>query len=66
MAEGVETLQRRLENVELITKTRIEGDSVHFDLPGGDPELAKVSRALHPVKSEISHIYFKATKGEVQ
>ena len=49
---------------------------MHFDLPGGDPELAKVSRALHdagltvlelhPVKGEISHIYFKATKGEVQ
>ena len=76
VAEGVEALQKRLEKIELVTKTRIEGDSVHFDLPGGDPELAKVSRALHdagltvlelhPVKGEISHIYFKATKGEVQ
>ena len=76
VAEGVKALQDKLEKIELAGNPRIEGDAMHFDLPGGDAELSEVSKALqaegltllelHPVKGEISNIYFKATKGEVQ
>ena len=76
VAEGVKVLQDKLEKIELAGNPRVEGDTMHFELPGGDAELSEVSKALqaegltllelHPVKGEISNIYFKATKGEVQ
>jgi ABC-2 type transport system ATP-binding protein len=74
--EGPGPLHQRLAEMELPVNPRIEGDAVQFDLPGGDAELAKVSAALQsaglnllefsPADGELSRIYFKATKGEVQ
>jgi len=74
--EGVEPLHQRLAEMELPDNPRIEGNAVQFDLPGGDAELAKVSADLQssglkllefsPINGELSRIYFKATKGEVQ
>ena len=74
--EGPEPLRQTLSEMELPVNPRIEGDAVQFDLPGGDAELAKVTAALQsagltllefsPADGELSRIYFKATKGEVQ
>jgi ABC-2 type transport system ATP-binding protein len=74
--EGAEALRNRLCEMKLPENPRIEGNAVQFELSGGDAELAEVSADIQssglkliefsPVNGELSRIYFKATKGEVQ
>lgn len=74
--EGTEALHNHLTHIAHANNPRIEGDAVQFNFTGGDAELAEISQDIHsaglkltelrPVNGELSQIYFKTTKGEVQ